>query len=169
MLTEKKAKLLISKAFTLKKQIDALTEEYNKVRSTVYDYLDQSKLTTLEADECSELGTKTGTLKASKVDRVTSITYDIPKLKQKLDPELFNEIIDKSYSITDMPALIQMLKKSGVKPKEFKKFISVSEKVNNGKIQQAYSIGDISLNDIAGAYEVKLSKSLQIRKASEKN
>ena len=169
MLTEKKVKLLISKGFSLKSQIDSLTKEYNKIRNDVYDYLDQNKITSLEAPEQNELGNSTGFLKASKVDRVTSLVYDIPKLKQKIDAELFNEIVDKTYTITDIDALISLLKKAGVKPKEFKKLITVSERVNNGKIQQAYSVGEISLQDISGAYEVKVSKSLQIRRLGEKD
>lgn len=169
MLTEKKVKLLISKGWSLKAQIDSLTETYNKVRNQVYDYLDQNKITSMEAPELSEMGSSTGLLKASKVDRVTSLVYDIPKLKKKLDPELFNEIVDKTYTINDINALIGLLKKAGIKPKEFKKLITVTEKVNNGKIQQAYSVGEISLQDISDAYEVKVSKSLQIRKLGEKD
>ena len=169
MLTEKKAKLLISKGFSLKAQIDSLTEEYNKVRNAVYDYLDQNKMTSMEAPALNDFGSTTGLLKATKVDRVTSLVYDIPKLKKKLDPELFNEIVDKTYTITDINSLISLLKKAGIKPKEFKKLITVSEKVNNGKIQQAYSVGEISLQDISDAYEVKVSKSLQIRKTGEKD
>lgn len=167
MLTENKVKLLINKAFSLKQQTDKLTSEYNKVRGQIYDYLDQNKMKSLEGSLLSESGASKGLLVATKVDRVTSLTYDIPKLKKKLDKELINEIIDKTYTITDMDAMILLLKKAGVKPSEFKKLITVSEKVNNSKIQQAYSVGDISLNDIKDAYEVKVSKTLQIRKTGE--
>lgn len=170
MLTEKKVKMLIGKAYSLKAQIDSLTAEYNKARSDIYDYLEQNKATSIEGHGSDELGAKKELLVASRVERVTSLTYDIPKLKTKIDPELFNEIVDKTYTINDIEALKQMLKKAGVKPKDFKKIITVTEKVNNGRIQQAYSVGEISLSDISGAYDVKISKSLQIRrKASEKN
>lgn len=169
MLTENKVKLLLAKAFSLKSQADSLMAEYNKVRNQIYDYLDQSKMKSIEGHELSESGAKKGLLVATKVDRVTSLTYDIPKLKRKLDKELFNEIVDKTFTITDIDAMISLLKKAGVKPSEFKKLITVSEKVNNARIQQAYSVGDISLNDIKDAYEVKVSKSLQIRKMGEKD
>ena len=169
MLTENKAKLLIGKAFSLKTQIDSLTKEYNRIRSTIYEFLDQGKLTSLEGNEITESGSKKCTLIATKVERVTSLKYDVPKLKKKLDPELFNEIVDKTYTITDIDTLVRILKKAGVKPSEFKKLVTVSESVNSGKIQQAYSVGDISLADISDAYEVKISQSLQIRKASEKD
>lgn len=169
MLTENKVKLLIDKAFSLKQQVDSLTAEYNKIRGQIYDYLDQNKMKSIEGNQTSESGAKKGLLVASKVDRVTSLTYDIPKLKKVLDKELFNEIVDKTYTIADIDAMILLLKKAGIKPSEFKKLITVSEKVNNAKIQQAYSVGDISLNDMKGAYEVKVSKSLQIRKMGEKD
>lgn len=169
MLTENKAKLYIGKAFALKQQIDSLTKKYNQTRNNIYEFLDYSKTSSLEAFEVGELGTKQGKLKATKVERITSIKYDIPKLKKKLDKELVNEIVDKTYTINDIDAMIALLKKAGVRPKDFKKLISVSETVNNGKIQQAYSVGDISLKDISDAYQVTVSKSLQIRQISEKD
>lgn len=169
MLTENKVKLLIDKAFSLKTEIDSLTAENNKVRSQIYDYLEQNKMKSIEGSQLSESGAKKGLLVATKVDRVTSLTYDIPKLKKVLDKELYNEIVDKTYTITNIDAMVSLLKKAGIKPSDFKKLIEVTEKVNNAKIQQAYSVGDISLNDIKDAYSVKVSKSLQIRKMGEDN
>lgn len=169
MLSEKKTKLLIGKAYSLKEQIDSLTAEYNKVRGTIYDYLDQNKMKSMEGSVVNELGSKSGSVIATKVEKITSLTYDIPKLKQRLDKELFNEIVDKTYTITNMDEMILLLKKAGIKPSEFKKLISVHEKVNNARIQQAYSVGDVSLKDISDAYTARVSKSLQLRKASEKD
>ena len=170
MLTEKKAKLLIGKAFSLKSQIDSLTAEYNKAREAVYDYMAQEKVKYLEGIETDEVGSESGILVATKIERVTSITYDIEKLKKRLNKGLFDEVVDKTYTVTNIDAMIALLKKAGIKPKEFKPLIQVSESVNNAKLQQAYSVGEISMNDIAEAYNARISKTLKIaRKASEKD
>lgn len=169
MLSENKVKLLIGRAFSLKMQIDSITAEYNKARNQIYDFLDQNKIKSIEGSTETELNSNRGLLVATKVERVSSLTYDIPKLKKALDKDLFDEIVDKTYTISDIDAMISLLKKAGVKPSEFKKLITVTEKVNNAKIQQAYSIGDISLNDIKDAYEAKVSRTLQIRKIGEKD
>lgn len=170
MLTEKKAKLLIGKAFSLKSQIDKLNAEYNRAREAIYDYMAQEKVKHLEGVESDELGSESGVLVATKVERVTSINYDVDLLKKRLDRELFDEVVDKTYTVTNIDALVALLKKAGIKPKEFKPLIHVDERVNSAKLQQAYSIGDIKMNDIQDAYNARISKTLQIRrKVSEKD
>lgn len=170
MLTERKAKLLVGKAFSLKSQIDKLNGEYNRARESVYDYMDQEKIKHLEGIESDEVGSEAGVLIATKVERVVNITYDIAKLKKKLDKGLFDEIVDRTYTVTNIDALIALLKKAGIKPKEFKPLIHVTETVNNAKLQQAYSVGEVTVADIADAYDARISKSLMIkRKASEKD
>lgn len=169
MLTEKKAKLLLAKAFTMKQKIDKATAEYNKIKASIYEFLEAQKTNSIETYTADEIGNQDEKVKATRVERVTSIKYDVDLLKKKIDKELFNEIVDKTYQINNIDAMIELLKKAGIKPKEFKKHITVSETINNGKIQQAYSVGDISLKDIAGAYQATVSQSLQIRKVSEKD
>ena len=169
MLTENKAKLLIAKAFSMKQKIDKATAEYNKIRGSIYEFLESEKMNSMEAYTADEIGKLDEKVKATRVERVTSIKYDTEALKKKLNKELYNTVVDKVYEINNIDAFIELLKKAGIKPKEFKKHITVIENVNNGKLQQAYSIGAIDIKDIAGAYQATVSKSLQIRKVSEKD
>lgn len=83
-----------------------------------------------------------------------SVTFDVKKLKEKLDREIFNEVVNKEYVINDFQGLVKYLKKCGVDPKKFKTFIDVTEIVNTKKLDELGSLGEISEEDIDGCYEV---------------
>ena len=83
-----------------------------------------------------------------------SITFDVKKLKERLDKEIFNEIVNKEYAINDFQGLVKYLKRCGVDPKKFKTFIDVTETVNTKKLDELGSLGEISEEDIDGCYEV---------------
>lgn len=84
-----------------------------------------------------------------------SIIWDVDKLKKTLDKDLASQIIGKKYIINDMCGLVNLLKKAGVNPKEFKRFIIVEEKVNQQKMNELSEVGKISKEDIDGCYELK--------------
>lgn len=84
-----------------------------------------------------------------------SIVWDVEKLKKTLDKDLTDQFIEKKYIVNNMQGLIKLLKEAGVKPKEFKKFITVEEKVNQQKMNELSEIGEIDKEDIGGCYELK--------------
>ena len=96
-------------------------------------------------------------LKVQKI-RNKKIVWFIDKLKQTLTKEQQKEVIDKTYEITDMDGLINYLKSCGVKPKEFKKYISVTEMVNEQKLDNAYQTGLIKRKQIENCYDMELGK-----------
>lgn len=83
------------------------------------------------------------------------ITWDIPKLKKRLDKKILEKIIDKTYTINDFEGLVKYLKSCGVDPKIFKRYIDVEEKVINDQVDLLSDIGDINLEDVSGCYSVK--------------
>ena len=83
-----------------------------------------------------------------------SVNFDVKKLKEKLDREIFNEVVNKEYVINDFQGLVKYLKKCGVDPKKFKAFIDVTETVDTKKLDELGSLGEISEDDIDGCYEV---------------
>lgn len=83
-----------------------------------------------------------------------SVNFDVKKLKEKLDREIFNEVVNKEYVINDFQGLVKYLKKCGVDPKKFKTFIDVTETVDTKKLDELGSLGEISEEDIDGCYEV---------------
>lgn len=84
-----------------------------------------------------------------------SIIWDVEKLKNKLDKDLTDQFVEKKYIVNNMPGLVKLLKEAGVNPKQFKKFITVEEKVNQQKMNELSEIGEIDKEDIKGCYELK--------------
>lgn len=86
------------------------------------------------------------------------IIWDVEKLEQKLDKEILNEIEEKTYTINNMEGLIKYLKSCGVNPKKFKSFVNVEKKIDQKKFNELSEMGDISLDDVKGCYELKESE-----------
>lgn len=82
------------------------------------------------------------------------ITFNVDKLKERLERDIFNKIVIKEYRIVDFNGLVKYLKSCGVDPKKFKKFIEVTETVDNNKLNELGNLGEISEEDIKGCYEV---------------
>jgi predicted transcriptional regulator len=61
-----------------------------------------------------------------------------------------------------MASLSKMLKAAGVDAKEFKKYIGVETSVNSSALQQLYSVGDITKQQLKGCYTAKIVKSIRI-------
>lgn len=90
--------------------------------------------------------------------RAKKVIWDVKKLKEKMDKEKFNAVVTKQYTITDMNGLIRYLKSCGVDPKKFKKYLEVTQSVDEKTLDQLYNTGVITKNDISGCYEVKMSE-----------
>ena len=95
-----------------------------------------------------------GNVKVNHIVR-KKIKWDVAKLKKKLSPELYAELVEKEYYISDMHGLVKYLKSCGVDPKKFKKYLIVTEKVNQKKMDELSEIGDITAEDIEGCYKLK--------------
>lgn len=95
-----------------------------------------------------------GNVKVNHVVR-KMIKWDVTKLKAKLSPELCAEIIEKEYYISDIQGLVKYLKSCGVNPKKFKRYLIITEKVNQKKMDELSEIGDITASDVEGCYELK--------------
>ena len=95
-----------------------------------------------------------GNVKVNHIVR-KKIKWDVAKLKKKLSPELYAELVEKEYYISDMHGLVKYLKSCGVDPKKFKKYLIVTEKVNQKKMDELSEIGDITAKDIEGCYKLE--------------
>lgn len=150
---------MIKEVNSLEKQISILTNRHNTYRKMIQEYFDEHELKTM-AVTVNEINNEC--LIATKVERVY-IDYFVDKLKENLDPEIFNEVVFKKYEVTDMPGLIELLRTSGVNPKDFKKFLNIVITPNKESIKRLYSTGDITKSDLKGCYEAKIVKSIQIK------
>lgn len=90
--------------------------------------------------------------------RTKKVTWLLDKLKQRLGKDIYKDVVDKTYTINDMYGLIKYLKKCGVDPRKFKKFIDVDETLNETKLDTYYETGALKKSDIEGCYDVKMGE-----------
>lgn len=90
--------------------------------------------------------------------RTKRVTWLLDKLKQKLGKDIYKDVVDKTYTVNDMYGLIKYLKKCGVDPRKFKKFIDVDETLNETKLNTYYETGALKKSDIEGCYDVKVGE-----------
>lgn len=100
------------------------------------------------------------------VKRETDIKLEFftDKLRKALDKNTFEQATDKRVLISDLDGLISVLKSYGVKPKDFKKFLTVEHEVNTEKLDHLIEIEEISVEDIQGCYKADFEEEIKIRK-----
>ena len=109
----------------------------------------------IELDEGETYYTNHVKLRVTNV-RTKKITWMLDKLKQKLGKDVYKDVVRKTYTVNDMQRLIKYLKSCGVDPKKFKKFIEVTEELDETKLDTYYETGALKKEDIAGCYDVKM-------------
>lgn len=94
------------------------------------------------------------------VNRVqkTSVIFDIDALEKNLSKEMSKDVIDKSYTITDINRLVIYLKSCGVDQKVFKSFINVTKTVDEKKLDKLADLGLIRKEQLEGCYTLKRKK-----------
>lgn len=91
------------------------------------------------------------------------VIFDPDILEQRFGKEFCRDFISRKYEVVDWDGMVKLLKSRGIKPNEFLPFIKVEKKVDNSKIDQMESVGDIDMKDLEGAYKVlELSNYLQM-------
>lgn len=153
----------------LKFEKKIIDEELPSLRDEIIDYA--SKLG-IDKIEISSDNMKS----PNKKNVITVITtrkfsFDIDAIKENLDEDLANEIIDLVVIVEAPKKFIFTLKKIiSVLPKPIRKKAANSvsktfkkqEVVNRSKLDQLLDIGDITLDGLDGCYEVHESKSVRM-------
>lgn len=104
-----------------------------------------------------DIGVGDKSIKVTKV-RTKKILWDIEKLKQRIPKSITKQFINKTYTINDIYGLIEYLKKCGVDAKKFKKFIDVTETVDNDILNNLSELGVLKTKDVKGCYELQLGE-----------
>lgn len=112
---------------------------------------------TVKLDNGMDFYSNPVTVTVTKVRR-KKVTWNIEELKKKLSKEKFATVVNKEYTVIDMPGLVKYLKSCGVDPKKFKKFISVSETLDETKLDTMYETGKLKQEEIRGCYTVGISE-----------
>jgi hypothetical protein len=146
----------------IEREIEAMQKTLLENKSKIQMYFDKNPDVNIITVTSRNLEKGSKVIEAKKVERVY-IDYDIPALQKKLDKDVFDKIANKQFVVNDMDGLIELLKESGIKPKEFKPFIQVLLTPNKEALKQAYEVGTITKTDLDGCYTAKLVKSVQIK------
>ena len=156
-----KGQHLLSEAFLWKTRAAKANDKFNSLKRKLASFFKENPdigELTLEGNSSSE-----GSVITAKIsERVSSLTYDVDALRQSLSKEQFNEVVQKSYYITDIDKMVSLLKDAGVKPADFKALIQVEETPIKSAIQQLFSVGDITAQQLKGTYSATISQTVLI-------
>lgn len=146
-----------------KKQFDKYYEEVRKkeqlsISNFMFTNLPKDKNSfEIELDEGVGYYTNHMKLNVTRV-RTKKVTWLLDKLKQKVGKDIYSEVVNKTYTVNDMQGLIRYLKTCGVDPKKFKRFIDVTEELDETKLDTYYETGALKKSDIEGCYDVKMEE-----------
>ena len=101
------------------------------------------------------------TVVCKKSERAT-IKYDAEKLRGRVDKEIFNEVTKRTYKIADIDKMISLIKGAGIRARDFKELLEVDISVDNQAIKRLYDAGEITMDQLNGAYTAKISKTIKI-------
>ena len=146
-----------------KKQFDKYYEEVRKkeqlaISNFMFTSLPKGQNSfEIELDEGAGYYTNHVKLNVTRV-RTKKVTWLLDKLKQKVGKDIYSEVVNKTYTVNDMQGLIRYLKTCGVDPKKFKRFIDVTEELDETKLDTYYETGALKTKDIEGCYDVKVGE-----------
>lgn len=148
-----KLKKICFDLFKLKLQEQQAKEQYAKTQAELKKYFSGTKEKSLSF-VVGEKGYKVTDVNPTK------IIWNVEKLlerfkKRKKSKEITQQVIKKSYSISDWEGFVKLLSDNGLKADDVKPFISVESKVDQKKMDNLSEIGEITTEDIEGCYTVE--------------
>jgi len=129
---------------------NAYKEKKNRLQGLIKDYADRNSF-----DEFG-INSKAGLFKVRPVLN-RKIVWDYGKLLKKLGKKLYKQVVDKAYAIADYEGFASYLKSCGADPKKVAPFLSVEQKVNDKKLNECASLGDVTEEQLKDCYKVELS------------
>ncbi len=150
---DKKLKNICYDLFKLKLQEQQVKENYAKTQAEVKKYFSGTN---------DDSVTFTMGSKNYKVTDVNpkKIIWDVDKLldrfkKRKVSKEITQQVIKKSYAISDWNGFAELLSQHGMKPSDVKPFLTVETKVDQKKMDSLSDVGDLSAEDVEGCFTVE--------------
>lgn len=161
-MSETKIKDLILQTFEIEEQAGKLLLQIDENKKRIQKFFDENNIKVMEVPvtEIKEANKKVKVV-CKKFERAT-IKYDVDKLKEKLDDEMFIEVTKRSYTITDINRMIKLVKDSGVRARDFKELIEAKITPNTEAIKRLYDVGELDMNMLKGTYQATISKSIKI-------
>ena len=107
-------------------------------------------------------------IKLNKVCR-TTIKWNAKKLYDVLTKKQAKAVIKKRYEIIDFEGLKKYLKDCGVDPTIFKRYICVTESIDEKALDNLFQLGKVSKEEIDGCCEIDVSIPYYKLKKIDKN
>lgn len=158
--SENKTHNLILETLELEESAGKLLLQIDENKKKIQKYFDENGIKEMEVPVSQTAKTQTKVV-CKKTERAT-IKYDVDKLKEKLDDELFIEVTKRSYMIKDIDAMIKLMKESGVRARDFKALIEAKVTPDSQAIKRLYDAGEITMKTLKGTYQATISKSIKI-------
>lgn len=151
---------LILETLELEEQAGKLLLQIDDNKKKIQKYFDENGIKQMEVP-VSETSKSKLSVVCKRTERA-NIRYDVEKLKEKLDDEVFIEVTKRSYTITDIDAMIKLMKEAGVRARDFKALIDAKITPDNQAIKRLYDAGEITMKQLKGTYKATISKSIKI-------
>lgn len=151
---------LILETLELEEEAGRLLIRIDENKAKIMKYLEENGLKELVVPVIESESNKVNVV-CKKSERAT-VKYDVDKLKQKLDDEVFLEVTKRSYTIKDINAMVKLMKDAGVSAKEFKALIDAKVTADGQAIKRLYDAGEITMKHLKGTYNATISKSIKI-------
>lgn len=167
--SENKVHNLILETAELEEEVGRLLLKIDENKGKIQSYFDEKDIKKLEVPVITtDEGTTTLRIVCKKSERAT-IKYDVEKLREKVDEEVFLEITNRTYTINDINAMIQLVRDAGVSAKEFKKLLDVKVTADSQAIKRLYDAKELTMKQLQGAYTATISKSIKITEEKGEN
>ncbi len=151
--TDKKIKSICYELFKVKQMEQEAKQKYAEIQSKLKDYFRNKSEKTIQFSVGS---------RSYKITDVNpqKIVWNVEKLLKRfkaneVDKEVINQIVKKTYSVSDWSGFVNVLSLHGIKPNEILPFISVEKKVDQKKMNELSEIGEITEEDVKGCYTIE--------------
>lgn len=151
---------LILETLELEEQAGKLLLQIDENKKKIQQYFDENGIKQMEVSVSETSKSKTVVV-CKKTERAT-VKYDVDKLKEKLDDEMFIEVTNRSYQIKDIDAMIKLIRDAGVRARDFKALIEAKITPDTQAIKRLYDAGEITMKQLKGTFKATISKSIKI-------
>ena len=158
--SENKTHNLILETLELEEQAGKLLLQIDENKKKIQQYFDENGIKQMEVP-VSETSKRKTVVVCKKTERAT-VKYDVDKLKEKLDDEMFIEFTNRSYQIKDIDAMIKLMRDAGVRARDFKALIEAKITPDTQAIKRLYDAGEITMKQLKGTFKATISKSIKI-------
>ena len=158
--SENKTHNLILETLELEEQTGKLLLQIDENKKKIQQYFDENGIKQMEVP-VSETSKRKTVVVCKKTERAT-VKYDVDKLREKLDDEMFIEVTNRSYQIKDIDAMIKLMRDAGVRARDFKALIEAKITPDTQAIKRLYDAGEITMKQLKGTFKATISKSIKI-------